>query len=328
MFRSLAAAIALAACMPSAHAQTARDDAYPSMQIRLIVPAAPGGNPDVLARLLAQKLAVALGRPVVVENQGGAGGSLAAGTVARANDAHTLGVLDSGALTIAPALSALQGTKLPYDENTDITPITALASVPTLLVVHPSVPARTVAEFVAHGRAHPKKINFGSAGVGGIHHLTMLAFVARAGMQVTHVPYRGGALISAGLLTGEIDAGFNGVPNVMDHIAAGKMRVLAASTGTRLKTHPDVPTVAESGYPGFDVASTMGLFARGGTPKAIVERLQAAAAKAMREPDLVQRIEAIGMVIREDGTANYEKSIRDDKAMFTKLVREAGVKSE
>ena len=299
-----------------------RDEAYPTTQIKLIVPAAPGGNPDVLARLLAQKLAVSLGRPVIVENQAGAGGTLAAGTIARAADAHTIGVLDSSALTVAPLLSGAQGVKIPYDEVRDFTPITALASVPTLLVVHPSLPVTTLAEFIAYGKANPTKLNFGSAGIGGIHHLTMLAFVNRAGIDVTHVPYRGGALISAGLLGGEIHAGFNGIPNVLDHIASGKMRVLAASTVARLKTHPHVPTIAELGFPGFDLAATMGLFVRGGTSVAIIERLQAAAAKAMREPDLVQRIEAIGMVIREEGTAHYEQMIRDERALYSKLVRD------
>ncbi len=299
-----------------------RDEAYPTTQIKLIVPAAPGGNPDVLARLLAQKLAVSLGRPVIVENQAGAGGTLAAGTIARAADAHTIGVLDSSALTVAPLLSGAQGVKIPYDEVRDFTPITALASVPTLLVVHPSLPVTTLAEFIAYGKANPTKLNFGSAGIGGIHHLTMLAFVNRAGIDVTHVPYRGGALISAGLLGGEIHAGFNGIPNVLDHIASGKMRVLAASTVARLKTHPHVPTIAELGFPGFDLAATMGLFVRGNTSVAIIERLQAAAAKAMREPDLVQRIEAIGMVIREEGTAHYEQMILDERALYSKLVRD------
>ncbi len=320
MTRTLIVAILMSCLASTAVAQ--RDDAYPTTQIKLIVPAAPGGNPDVLARLLAQKLAVSLGRLVVVENQGGAGGTIAAGMIARAADAHTLGVLDSGALTIAPVVSGAQGTKLPYDEVKDFTPITGLASVPTLLVAHPSMPVATLGEFIAYAKANPTKINFGSAGIGGIHHLTMLAFVSRAGIEVTHVPYRGGALISAGLLGGEIHAAFNGIPNVIDHIASGKMKVLAASTLARLKTHPNVPTVAKLGFPGFDLAATMGLFARGGTPMAIVERLQAAAAKAMREPDLVQRIEAIGMVIREDGTANYEKMMRDDKALYAKLVRD------
>jgi tripartite-type tricarboxylate transporter receptor subunit TctC len=318
--RSLIVAIAMV-CI-SGLTQAQRDEAFPTTQIKLIVPAAPGGNPDVLARVLAQKLAVSFGRPVIVENQAGAGGTLAAGTIARAADAHTIGVLDSSALTIAPLLSGAQGMKIPYDEVKDFTPITALASVPTLLVVHPSLPVTTLAEFIAYGKANPTKLNFGSAGVGGIHHLTMLAFVTRAGIEVTHVPYRGGALISAGLLGGEIHAGFNGIPNVLDHIATGKMRAIAASTLTRLKTHPSVPTIAESGFPGFDLAATMGLFVRSGTPVAIVERIQAAAAKAMREPDLVQRIEAIGMVIREDGTAHYEQMIRDERAFYAKLVRD------
>jgi tripartite-type tricarboxylate transporter receptor subunit TctC len=318
--RSLIIAIAMLCIGGVAHAQ--REEAFPTTQIRLIVPAAPGGNPDVLARVLAQKLAVSFGRPVIVENHAGAGGTLAAGTIARAADAHTIGVLDSSALTVAPFLSGAQGMKIPYDEVKDFTPITALASVPTLLVVHPTLPVTTLAEFIAYGKANPTKLNFGSAGVGGIHHLTMLAFVTRAGIEVTHVPYRGGALISAGLLGGEIHAGFNGIPNVLDHIASGKMRALAASTLSRLKTHPNVPTVAESGFPGFDLAATMGLFVRSGTSSAIVERIQAAAAKAMRDPDLVQRIEAIGMVIREDGTAHYEQMIRDERAFYSKLVRD------
>jgi tripartite-type tricarboxylate transporter receptor subunit TctC len=326
--RGLAVLMLVASAAGSALAQTRADEAWPTTTIRLIVPAAPGGNPDVLGRLIAQKLAITLGRPVIVENQGGGGGVVAAGMIARAGDAHTLGILDSGAVTIAPALATIQGTRLPYDPERDFTLITALGAVPTILVARPAVPATNLTEFIVWARSNPGRVNFGSAGIGGIHHLTMLAFASRADIRVTHVPYRGGALITTGLLGGELDAAFNGVPNVIEHIHSGRMKAFAVSTLTRLRTNPDLPTLAESGFPGFDFSATLGLAARAGLPRSIVERLQRAAAAAVREPDVMQRMEAIGMIPREDGTAAYERVMREEARLFARTVRESGVRPE
>ncbi len=324
----LSRCVAAVLAMVSVSAMAQRDEVWPNGPIRLIVPAAPGGNPDILGRMLAQRLSAQLGRAVVVENQGGGGGMLAAGMVARASDANTLGILDSGSLTIAPSLSKAQGVKLSYDALSDFTPITALAAVPTILVVRPSLPVNSVSEFISYARAHPGVINFGSAGIGGIHHLTLVAFISRAEVSVTHVPYRGGALISTGLLGGELDAAFNGVPNVREHIASGRMRALAVSTRERLAAFPELPTVAESGFPGFDLTATIGMVARAGVSPTIVARLQQLAARAMHDPELVQRLEAIGMIIKEDGTQNYVRLLGEETRLFEAVIQSAHIGPE
>ena len=324
----LSSSVAAVLAVVSVSTMAQRDEVWPTGPIRLIVPAAPGGNPDILGRMLAQRLSAQLGRAVVVENQGGGGGMLAAGMVARASDANTLGILDSGSLTIAPSLSKAQGVKLSYDALSDFTPITALAAVPTILVVRPSLPVNTVSEFISYARSHPGAINFGSAGIGGIHHLTLVAFISRAEMSVTHVPYRGGALISTGLLGGELDAAFNGVPNVREHIASGRMRALAVSTRERLTAFPELPTVADSGFPGFDLTATIGMVARAGVSPTIVTRLQQMAARAMHDPELVQRLEAIGMIIKEDGTQNYVRLLGEETRLFEAVIQSAHIGPE
>ena len=219
-------------------------------------PAGPGGNPDVLARLLADKFTTAFGKPFVVENVPGAGGVVAANLVAKAPpDGHVLMFGNSGALAINPALNPNLG----YDPIKDFTPITALATLPTILVVHPDVPAKTLDEFIALAKKQPGKMSFGSAGAGSIHHLTMAIFAERAGIDLLHVPYRGGSAMVNGLLTGEIQAGWSGIPNVMELIAAGKLRGLCVSTLQRSPSTPAIPTCDELGLKGFNVATMMGM---------------------------------------------------------------------
>ena len=233
---SIVAAFALALGLSSA--ATAQDDAWPTRPVRLVAAAGPGGNPDVLARLLADKFATAFGKPFVVENVPGAGGIVAANLVAKTSpDGHVLMFGDSGAMAINPALNPNLG----YDPIKDFTPITALVTLPTILVVHPDVPAKTLDEFVALAKTQPGKMSFGSAGAGSIHHLTFAIFAERAGIELLHVPYRGGSAMVNGLLTGEIQAGWSGIPNVMELIAAGKLRGLCVSTLQRSPSTPADP---------------------------------------------------------------------------------------
>jgi tripartite-type tricarboxylate transporter receptor subunit TctC len=252
-------------------------DAYPTKSVRLIAAAAPGGNPDVLARLLAAKLADTFGRPFIVENIPGAGGVVAAEIVARgAPDGHLLMLGDSGALAINPAINS----KLTYQPLRDFTLITALAAVPTVLAANPAVPASSLAEFVALAKSKPGQLSYGSAGTGSVHHLTMAVFASRAGIELLHVPYKGGSALVAALLAGEVQAGWSGIPNVAPHIRSGKLRVYAISTARRSASLPDVPTAIELGYPDLDIATVIGLQAPAGVPRAIVARLQSALARS------------------------------------------------
>ena len=308
--------LALVFSMPSV--LVAQDDPYPARPVRLIAAAGPGGNPDVLARLLAQKLTDALGKPFVVENMPGAGGVVAANLVAKARpDGHVLMLGDSGALAINLALNP----NLSYHPIRDFTPITALATVPTVLVANPSVPARTLAEFIALAKSRPDQLSYGSAGPGSIHHLTMAIFAERAGISLQHVPYRGGSAMVNGLLTGEIQAGWSGFPNVMPLIGDGKLRAFCVSIPERSKSMPAVPTCAELGFRGFDIATMIGLQGPAGVSEKVVARLQAVAAKAMRDPGMVERMTQLGMVVQENGTAHYRKFMRDDIELYANAVR-------
>lgn len=299
---------------PSAFA----DDPYPSRPVRLIATAGPGGNPDVLARLLAQKLSDSLGKPFVVENVPGAGGVVAAKMVAATPaDGHTLMLGDSGGLAINVALNPDVG----YSPLKDFTPITALATVPTVLVINASVPAQTLDEFVKLTKSQPGKLSYGSAGYGSIHHLTMALFEERAGINLLHVPYRGGTALVNGLLTGEIQAGWSGFPNVIALIETGKLRALCVSILKRSPSLPKVPTCDELGYKGFDIATMIGLQASAGLAAPIVARIQAAAAKALREPDVAERMLALGIELQENGTAQYRKFIQDDLSRYTDAVK-------
>jgi tripartite-type tricarboxylate transporter receptor subunit TctC len=306
---------------PTALAQ----EAYPSKPVRMLAAAAPGGNPDVLARILAAKLSDSLGRAFVVENVPGAGGVVAAEIVARAPaDGHVLMLGDSGALAINVALNP----KVTYHPLKDFTLVTALAAVPTVLVAHPSVPAAALHEFIALAKAKPGQMSYGSAGNGSVHHLTMAVFANRAGIDLLHVPYKGGTALVAAALSGEVQAGWSGIPNVVSHIRAGKLRVYAISTARRSSTLPEVPTAAELGFPGFDIATVIGLQAPAGTPREIVARLQAAVAKALRERDVAERMASLAMEPRENGTEDYVRFVKEDLERYALAVKTAGVKHD
>lgn len=313
-------ALLMGASAGSAPAQTT--DGYPSRLVRIIVNS-PGGNPDLLARFLAQKLATVWGQSFVVEDMPGAGGSLAAKYVATSKpDGYVLYLGDSGTLAINTALKA----NLSYDPLRDFTPITGLIDVPTILVVHPSVPAKTLAEFVAFAKSKPGELNFGSPGVGSIHHLTHEIFAERAGIKLQHMPFRSAGAMVAAILAGTIQAGWSGIPNIKTLIESDKLRALCISTSARARTLPQVPTCAELGYPGFDVAARIGMLAPAGLPATLVTQLHAPVAKAMREPDLTERMDTLGMLMQEKGTADYQKFMKDDVERYSTLVKHLGIK--
>jgi tripartite-type tricarboxylate transporter receptor subunit TctC len=276
----IVAALACVISLAGFSSVSAQDDLWPTRPVRLIAPSGPGGNPDVLARLLADKFSAAFGRPFVMENVPGAGGVVAANIVAKATpDGHVLMFGDSGSLAINPALNPSLG----YDPIKDFTPITALVTLPTILVIPPDVQARSLAEFIALAKSQPGEMSFGSAGAGSIHHLTFAIFAERVGIDLLHV-YRGGSAMVNGLLTGEIQAGWSGIPNVMELIAAGKLRGLCVSTLQRSSSTPTIPTCDELGVTGFNIATMMGLHAPAGTSPKIVARLQAKVAKLLWSP--------------------------------------------
>ena len=311
---------ALLLCVPAQAQET-----YPSKPVRMLAGAAPGGNPDLLARMLAAKLSESFGRPFIVEDVPGAGGVVAAEQVARAPaDGHVLMLGSSSALAINIALNP----KVTYHPLRDFTPITALAAVPSVLIAHPSVPAASLQEFVALARSKPGELTYGSAGAGSIHHLTMAAFQARAGIDLVHVPYKGGTALVGGVLTGQVPVGWSGIPNVVPHIRAGKLRVYAISTASRSAMLADVPTVAELGYPSFDIATVIGLQAPAGTPREIIARLQTATAKALRDKDVAERMRNLGMELMENGTEHYARFLKEDLERYALAVKAAGMKHD
>jgi len=308
----------------SSSAAQAQQDDYPSRTVHILAAAAPGGNPDVLARLLSQRLSEVFGQSFVVENVPGAGGVLAAKRIATSSpDGYTLMINDSGALAINITMNPDANYKL-----ADFTPITALATVPTALVIIPSVPANGLSEFIALAKSKPGAMNYGSAGPGSIHHLTMEIFAEQAGIKLVHVPYRGGTALVNGLLTGEIQAGWSGLPNVIAQINTGKLRGLCVSVLQRAASLPNVPTCDEAGIKGFDIADMLGLQGPAGMSPQVVERLQSAVAKIIREPAMAERMAILGMAMQEKGTANYVRFMKDDLDRYAKVIDQLGLKGK
>jgi tripartite-type tricarboxylate transporter receptor subunit TctC len=299
-------------------ASPALADDYPNHPVRLLAASAAGGNPDVMARLLSARLTEVLGAPFVVEDVPGVGGVIAANqTVAAPPDGYTLSLNDSGALAINIAMNPAVKYRLK-----DFSPITALATLPTVLVIKPAVPAKNLAELVALAKSKPNGMSFGSAGIGSIHQLTMVIFAQQAGIALLHVPYRGGTGLVNALLTGEVDAGWSGIANVLALIRTGKLRALCISVRERDVSLPDVPTCAEEGYKDFDVATMLGLQAPAGVPAPVVAQLQHSVARILREPAMADRMKTLGIHMAENGTAAYARFMAEDLERYTKVVDE------
>ncbi|HET9337661.1 MAG TPA: tripartite tricarboxylate transporter substrate binding protein [Casimicrobiaceae bacterium] len=320
--RTLLAALAaspVALRSPSAFAQAA----YPSQPIRIVVPFPPGGATDIMARAAAQKLAEAWKAQVVVDNRPGAGGNIGSELVAKAApDGYTLEMGTVGTHAINASLYA----KMPYDHVKDFTPVVLVAAVPNVLVVHPSVPANSVQELIAYAKANPGKLNFASSGAGTSIHLSGELFKVMAGVQMTHVPYKGSAPAITDLLGGQVQLMFDNLPPSLPHIRAGKLRALAVTTSERAPALPDVPTVAESGLPGFEASSWFGLLAPAGTPREIVVKINGEIARWLVTPEAKEKMIAIGANAKGGTPEDFAKHIADETAKWAKVVKESGAK--
>ena len=300
----------------SAVAQTT----YPAKQVRMIVGFAPGGGSDILSRALAQRLTVILGQPVIVDNRPGAGGAIGAELGAKAvPDGYTLTVGSSGAFAVNPNLQA----KLAYDPVADFVPVGMFGTFPYILLVHPSVPVKSVRELVALAKRNRGELNFGSAGNGSGNHLVMEHFLALSGARMTHVPYKGGILALNALLTGEIDATFDPIVTAVGQLKTGRVRALGVSSAKRASLLPDMPTIAEAGVPGFEAANWFGLFAPAGTSKAIVERLNAAINKAVATAEMKDALHAQGADALSGTPEDLAALLRRELGKYRTIVKNA-----
>ena len=296
---------------------------YPGKPLRIIVPAAPGGGADFVARTLQAPLGAALGQPLVIENRAGASGTIGAESVARAApDGYTLLMAQSTSVTIAPHLYK----KLGYDTLTDFVPVTLAALAPNILVIHPKVPAASVKELIAHAKAHPGKLNYGSAGGGAPSHLAGELFNRMAGVTMVHVPYKGAGLAVNALLAGDIDVMFAPMVAVMPQVKAGRLRALAVTSAKPSLALPDLPVLADAGLSGYDVSSWFGLFAPANTPKAVIERVQQETAKVLRQADIRERFAREGAEPVGNTPAEFDAYVRAEYAKYARVVKEAGVR--
>ena len=280
VFYRIALCIGISSLAATALAQSAAN--YPSQPIKIIVPFAPGGTTDMLARLVGQRLTQAWGQAVVIENKPGAGATLGADMVAKsAPDGYTL-LMGAAHHTIAQKVYA----KIPYQFDRDFAPITMVAMVPNMVVVNSDVPAKTIAEFIALSKSQPGKFNYGSAGAGTAHHLIGEMFKLRTGVNLVHIPYKGSAPAVADLLSGQVQLMFDTVTSGLPQVKAGKLRALAVTTAKRSSALPDVPSLSETVLPGFDVGTWFGLLAPANTPPAIVQKLIAESVKIIQQPDV------------------------------------------
>lgn len=297
---------------------------WPNKPIKYIVPFAPGGTTDILARVVGEKLALALGQPVVIENKAGQGGSAGSAELARAApDGYTIG----GGTISSHAINATLYDKLPYDPVTSFAPITLYATQPNMLLVHPAVPAQNVRELIALLKANPEKYSYGSAGNGTSQHISGELFKTMAGVQMQHIPYRGSGQMLPELLGGTLPIAFDNVASAIPHIKAGKLRALAVTTATRSGVSPDVPTLAESGLAGYELSSWQAVFAPAGTPPAIVERLYTEIARILKMPDVAKRLGDLGLDLSGMPPAELAALIKNDVPRLGKVVRDSGAKA-
>jgi tripartite-type tricarboxylate transporter receptor subunit TctC len=301
----------------------AQTPAYPQKPVRVLVGLVPGGNPDVLARMVAAKLSESFGQQFIVENRPGMSSGLAADIVAKAPpDGHVMFIGDSGVVTTNPHLYR----SLPYDPFRDLAPVSLAVVVPMWLVVHPSVPARSVKELVALAKAHKEPMLYASSGNGSIHHITMEAFKAATRVDMTHVPYRGAGQSVPAMLSGEVMVAFLGYPAMSGAIQSGRLRALGFSMARRSSLTPEIPTVAETVAPGFDMAAPLGVFVAAGTRREIVTRLSQSVNEAVRKPDVLARMAAIGMEPVGLTPEQYEKNLREEHERLGALIRRIGMR--
>ena len=314
-------AVALAAGVPVALAQSA----YPAKTIQMIVPLAAASAVDNAARILAQRMSQNMGQSIVVENQPGAAGLIGAERVAKAApDGYTIGGFNDSIMTMLPNLHAT----MPWDILKDFEPISLVATVEWGLVVNNDTPYKTASDLIAAAKASPGKINYGSGGNGSPQHVAMEVFATTAGISLTHVPYRGATQAALDVASGQVSVAFQGLSTVTSLVRSGKLRLLAVTTRSRLPQFPDVPTMSESGLPGFEFNSWFALMAPAHTPKPIIARLNEEVQKALADPDVRERLNAQGLTIRGSSPEELETATRAQLAKYARVMKEANIKND
>ena len=311
--------VLLAFCTAGALAQS-----YPTRAIKLVVPSSPSGGTDIVARILGQKLSEQLGQQFVVENRAGAGTVIGNDAVAKsAPDGYTL-LMGLSTLAINPSMYA----KLPYDALRDFAPISQSVSACNILILHPSVPAKTVVELIALARAKPGSLTFGSAGMGTNPHLSGELFKSLARIDMVHVPFKGSGQSIISQLAGEIAANFPSVPTAMPYVKAGRLRGIGVTTLRRVEVLPDVPSIAEAGLPGYEATQWFGLLAPAGTPRPIIDRLYQESSRALRSADMKERMTAEGLEVVGSTPEEFASYIRSETEKWTQVIKAAGIKPQ
>jgi tripartite-type tricarboxylate transporter receptor subunit TctC len=320
MHRGYAVLLAILTAMPCAFAQS-----YPVKPVRLVVPFPPGGLNDVVSRLVSQKVGEMMGHGMVIENRGGATGTIGSGVVAKSpGDGYT--ILSSGLNTAV--LGPLLYKNLPYDQMTELRAIGRIGSVASIVLVHPSVPANNMRELVDLARAKPGSLNFGSGGAGGSQHVGGELLKALTGVQMTHVPYSGGGPAMVGLLSGQTQIMIEPLPSALPQVKSGKVRALAVTLQTRLATLPELPTVAESGVPRYDMPTWLAWFAPASTPREVMSKLNGELARSLRSPDLREQMLQRGVDPIVDSIEESNDYVRAEMTRWTAVVRDSGMKVE
>jgi tripartite-type tricarboxylate transporter receptor subunit TctC len=320
LFGAATAALALSGPLGLAQAQT-----YPNRAITLVIPFAPGGSTTIVGRVIADKMSETLGEKIVVDNRPGAGGTVGTKAVAKSQpDGYTLVLGYTGTLGIGPSLYKNVG----YDPRKDFAPIGLIGNAPNSLVVHPSFPAKTIAELIAYAKANPGKVNFGSAGAGTVSHITGEYFAASAGIKLVHIPYKGTGPALTDLLGGHIPMAFAPIPASHPNVTAGALRALAVTSTTRSSLLPDVPTIAESVLPGFDASLYYGLAAPAGTPRPIIDRLNKELRAALASAEVKKQLTQDGTEITPGTPEDYAAFIDKDEKKWSQLVKASGVEQE
>jgi tripartite-type tricarboxylate transporter receptor subunit TctC len=315
-------ALVTAAILLARAGASAESLAYPERSVTMVVAFAPGGSSDVLARAVAEALSRRLGKPVTVDNRPGAGGHVGAEAVARAKaDGYTVLFGTNGTLAIGPALHR----SLRYDPEHDLAPVGLLHKLPLVLMVNPAVPATTAAELIGYARSNPGKLSFASAGVGSVSHLAGELFREKAKVDILHVPYKGGGAAVADLLTGRVSMMLETIPNVLPLVRAGQMRAIGVTTREPSPSAPDIPTLAGSGLPDFDVSAWTGLFAPAGTPRPIIDRLNAETAAIAGDRDYAALIRSMGTDVAASTPQAFAAFVHDDIARWTAVMARSGI---
>lgn len=295
---------------------------YPAGPIRIVVPFTPGGGTDILARLIGQKLNEAWNQPVVVENRPGASGTVGTAFVAKApGDGHTVLIVPAG-YAGNPSLYS----KLPYDQNRELTPVSRLASGPLTLVVHPSLPAKSVKEFIAFARSRPGEINFGSSGAGTLPHLSAELFNSMSGIKLVHIPYKGAGAAVTDVMAGRVPVYFMNILQSLSLIKAGKLRALGVTTPERTPIAPEIPSIAEAGLKGFDMTNWYGLLVPAATPREVIVKLNAEVARALKLPELRSRLADDGMTVVASTPEQFAEFLARETAKFARVIEAAGIK--